>query len=137
MLSVLTALTPVVNKVLDLIPDANAREQAKAALETQILTIEADIIKSQNEVNKTAAQHSSVFVAGARPAVIWVGALALLWACVLQPMLAFFAVWGGFAGTFPAIDIGPLMTIIVGVLGLGHYRSQDKKNGVATTTIKS
>jgi hypothetical protein len=37
----------------------------------------------------------------------------------------------GHPTTFPALDLGTLMTLLFGMLGLGAMRSFDKKSGTA------
>ena len=43
---------------------------------------------AQIEVNKEQAKHSSLFVSGARPAIMWVCCLGLFWSFFLAPFLS-------------------------------------------------
>ena len=56
-------------------------ERLKVALQEK--QIDAALVQGQLEVNKAEAQHKSLFVAGARPAVIWVGAFSLAYAGII------------------------------------------------------
>lgn len=100
-------------------PEKQAELQAKAA------EIEASIATAQAEINKAEAGHASLFVAGARPAVLWVCVLALLYNFVVRPLAVGFGV-----ADMPEIDAGSLWPIMGGVLGLGGMRSWEKAKGV-------
>lgn len=102
----------------------------KAELLAQAAQIEADIVKAQTEINKIEAAHESVFVAGWRPFIGWVCGSSLAYYYIVQPFL----VWGfnlvGVDNAMPMLETGELMTILLGILGLGAFRSYDKtKNG--------
>lgn len=94
------------------------------------LAAETDLIKGQLAINQAEAGSDSVFVAGWRPAVGWVGALGLAYAAILEPVLRFAStVVFSYAGTFPVIDTDLTMQILFGILGLGAMRSFDKLKG--------
>lgn len=80
--------------------------------------------ESQTEVNKQESKHASVFVAGWRPAIGWTGALALFYQYLFRPIAV------GFGGEFPEIQADALYPIILGMLGLGAYRTVEKTRGV-------
>ena len=85
---------------------------------------------AQIEINKIEAAHRTVFVAGWRPAIGWICAGALFWNFILQPLM----MWVAFLfevdiSSAPKLDIGDLITILLGMLGLGTLRSYDKSKG--------
>ena len=83
-------------------------------------------------VNTEEAKSSSMFVAGWRPAVGWIGASALAYSAILEPFIRFIAaVWFGYKGVFPIIDSNITMQILFGMLGIGAMRSYDKKQGTS------
>lgn len=85
---------------------------------------------AQIEVNREEARSPNWFVAGWRPAVGWIGASALAYAAVIEPLLRFVAqVLAGYAGAFPVLDTGITMQILFGILGLGAYRTAEKIKG--------
>ena len=87
---------------------------------------------AQVEVNKAEAQHRSLFVAGWRPFVGWICATALLYHFVLNPIIMFGAGWAGVElPELPAFDMDSLMTVLLGMLGLGGLRSYEKSKGLA------
>jgi hypothetical protein len=92
----------------------------KLDVETQA-SLDQELARIQNEVNKAEAGHPSMFVAGWRPAVGWVCALALFYHFLVAPLV------GGFATIdMPTVELGPLLTILSGMLGLSVIRTVEK-----------
>ncbi|HWV15511.1 MAG TPA: 3TM-type holin [Cellvibrio sp.] len=88
--------------------------------------------KAQTEVNKTEAQNSSLFVAGWRPAIGWVGAIALFYQFIAYPLM----LWIPWGRPPPApLDYTMLYTLITGMLGIAGLRSYDKSVGTETKKI--
>jgi hypothetical protein len=120
-------------------------ERLQAALEAQKLGIEeakisAGLLQGQMAVNVEEAKHSSVFVAGWRPAVGWVGVLGLLYQFVLYPLMiwgwAMFQAWGWVPGDMrppPLLDVDALIVLLGAILGIGAARTVEKVKGVAQT----
>lgn len=128
---------PIIGPLIDRIPDPNERARAKEQIEGQMLAAMTSLVQGQLEINKVQAQHGSIFVAGARPAIMWICAIALGWNYILQPILS----WGVFiAGVdiaaAPTLDTGELTTILLGMLGLGGLRTYEKRLGVARNDIR-
>jgi hypothetical protein len=120
-----------------LFPDKHARDEAKLKLlemelsgELAKLAVEERLATGQMEVNAAEAAHRSVFVAGWRPSVGWVCSVSVAYQFVLHPFLAWYALNQGIAVP-PDIDTGALMTLLMGMLGLGAYRTFEKVKGVA------
>lgn len=131
-------LGPIMDGVLRFIPDKNAREQAREQFESQMLVAMTGLVQGQLEINKVQAQHSSVFVAGARPAIMWICGAGIAWNFVVKPIL----MWGAFVVGIdlteaPELDTSELTTILLGMLGLGGLRTYEKRLGVARNTIKA
>jgi len=84
----------------------------QAEFDLNMLRIEAELGKSQIEVNKTEAQHSSIFVAGWRPMLGWCLSIAIGLNVLIRPILSIFGI------NIP--DIPPaaftLMNILLGVV---------------------
>jgi hypothetical protein len=102
------------------------------------------LLQGQLEVNKVEAAHASLFVAGWRPFIGWVGGFSLLYAGVIYPLLSW--VWGALVvmGYVPPdvvpppyIDSALLGTIVTGMLGIGTMRTYEKKNGTARDAIST
>ena len=85
----------------------------------------------QIEINKAEAQHRSVFVAGWRPFLGWGLAAAMIWHFVLAPVTMFgFAYAGMEPPDLPTFDMDSLMTVLLGMLGLGGLRTVEKVKGL-------
>ena len=130
--AILTALVPALGTLVDrLIPDKAAADRAKTDMEAALVKAANEAALAQVEVNKIEAGHSSVFVAGWRPAIGWVCAAALAWAFIVAPV----ATWGmavfGVRETLPAIGTDNLFELVLAMLGLGGLRTFEKMRGVA------
>lgn len=104
------------------------KERLTLALEEK--KIEAGLIQSQIEVNKAEAQHASVFVAGWRPFIGWVGGFGMAYQFLLYPLLTW--VWPivlPSAPIPPVLDGDVLFAMVSGLLGLAGMRSFDKMKG--------
>lgn len=107
-------------------------EQLKQQGDLAKLQAEVSLMLGQIEINKVEAQHPSVFVAGWRPAVGWVGAGAFAYSTIIEPLMRFVATLYGYAGEFPKLDDNLTMQILFGLLGLGALRSYEKSKEVQT-----
>jgi hypothetical protein len=91
---------------------------------------------AQAQANIEQAKSPSVFIAGARPAIMWICAFGLAWQFVLQPV----AVWGialsGADIDLPFIQTEGLMSLTLALLGLGGMRSAEKWKGVARENMR-
>jgi hypothetical protein len=127
--SIADAVNTVVNKFW---PDANIAEQSKADELKAELTTKMQSVLGQLEINKVEAASSSMFVAGARPFILWICGIALAYATLLEPLARFVAVVVfDYTGAFPVINTDLTENALWGLLGLGGYRTVEKINGVA------
>lgn len=108
--------------------------EEKAKAQYELLKLEQDgefkKIISQLEINAKEAAHPSVFVAGWRPAIGWICGAGFAYQTILHPLLQWLAVAKGWPLP-PVPDMELLNYILGGILGLGAYRSYEKKVGVA------
>ena len=125
-------VTTIIEKIF---PDANKKldaQEAKtavlAAMEEMRIKGEFELVLGQLQINAEEAKSSSVFVAGWRPFIGWVCGVALGYYYVAQPFL----IWGfsifDINTTMPTLELGELMTLLLGMLGLAGMRSYDKQN---------
>lgn len=130
--AIVTALVPALGTLVDrLIPDKAAAERAKADMEAALIKASNEAALAQVEVNKIEAGHSSVFVAGWRPAIGWVCAAALAWAFIVAPVASWTMAALGVRETLPAIGTDNLFELVLAMLGLGGLRTFEKMRGVA------
>jgi len=101
-----------------------------------ILNAEVQLLLGQINVNAAEANHKSIFVAGWRPFVGWVCGFGLLYASVIEPLMRFIATVNDYTGTFPVLDTTITMQVLLGILGLGVMRTQEKKNGTHKDSLK-
>jgi len=132
-----SALGPILEGVLRFIPDKGKRAEAQEAFEGQLLAAMTGIVQGQLAINQKEAEHGSIFVAGWRPAIGWICGSGLAWNFVIQPIVS----WAGFffgvdLSSAPQLEIGELMTLLLGMLGLGGMRTYEKRLGVARTGVK-
>ena len=122
--TLLPLITVVVGKVVDMIPNPEARAAAEREALAAITQGLLDADKGQMEVNKVEAGHRSIFVAGWRPAIGWACALGVTYT-VCRPIL----IWSGADPAMPMLD-GVLWELTFGMLGMGALRSHDKMKGL-------
>jgi len=85
------------------------------------------LAKAQIELNKQEAKHRNIFLAGWRPAVGWICASALAYNFILRDLLAWLLLNTNQAITLPpALAMDHLLTILLGMLGLGGLRTFEK-----------
>lgn len=119
------------------LPDANEKLKGQIAEEAQKAGAELQALIGQLEINKQEAAHPSVFVAGWRPFIGWVGGLGIGYQVLFMPIGNGLAAMFGLPPVFPGTDISLLQSLVGGMLGLGIARSWDKKNGADTKVLAS
>jgi len=83
-------------------------------------------------VNLAEASHRAVFVAGWRPFIGWVCGAALGYNFILRDLLGWaLTAWWPTIVLPPALQMDQLMTVLLGLLGLGTLRTVEKIGGVA------
>jgi len=128
----LQALIGPVTGILDkFIEDKDAKNAMAHEIATMAEKAAHEAAMAQVEVNKAEASHKSLFVAGWRPSVGWICSIAMGYHFVLQPLIIFGA---GMAGVtlpdLPEFDMDSLMTVLLGMLGLGGLRTYEKQKGL-------
>lgn len=124
-------------------PDPTKRAQELRLLEEMrqkgdlaAMNAHVQLMLGQLEINKEQAKHKSVFVAGARPAILWVGAVSLAWSGIIHPMLVWVWAFAEMKGDAPPlIEAAALGSIVTALLGVAGMRSFDKSKGSQTDSI--
>lgn len=90
----------------------------------QLMTTLAD---ARLQIALAEAQSTRFFVAGARPALLWVIVLSMALKFVVGPFIVTYT-----SAPFPELDFGPLYTLLQGILGmeLVGARTFEKLKGV-------
>ena len=128
-----TALIAPITSILDkFIEDKDQKNKLAHEIATMSQRHLHEVAKGQIEVNKAEATHKSIFVAGWRPATGWCCSIALFWHFVLQPLATFVIAYAGVeTPPLPAFDMDSLLTVLLGMLGLGGLRTAEKIKQVA------
>jgi hypothetical protein len=100
---------------------------------------------AQIELNKIEAADPSVFKSGWRPAVGWICVAGLCYQFLVVPLFPWTAnimvhlayaifpkveIFSHHVPVLPNLDMGPLMTLLFGMLGLGGLRTFEKVKGL-------
>lgn len=128
----------VLSKAIDRIwPDATERDKMKLELfrlqqEGALRELEVNLQMSQGQtaVNQVEATNSNIFVSGWRPFIGWICGFAFMYQFLLRPLITVILSTKGIHEQAPALELGDLITILGGMLGLGTMRSVEKVVGI-------
>lgn len=121
----------VLGKVIDRVwPDPQQAAAAKLELVKMEQSGELAVLLGQMKVNEVEAANQSVWVAGWRPAVGWVCALAFFYKFVFAPLFVLILTTFGLNIVLPVLDFTEMSTILLGMLGIGGLRTVEKLKGV-------
>jgi hypothetical protein len=128
----LSALLDIGGKVIDRVwPDPEKAAAAKLELFKMQQSGELAQMAGQMEINKVEAASSSIFVSGWRPFIGWVCGSGFAIQFVIGPLAEWVSAVYGHLVKFPQMDMGTMMPLLAGMLGLGVMRTAEKINGVA------
>ena len=116
---------PVTGLLDKFIEDKDQKNKLAFDLATMADQHAQELAKGQLEINKAEASHRSIFVAGWRPFIGWVCGIALAYNFIIRDMLVWYM---GAATAPPALQMEHLMTVLIGMLGLGGMRTFEKLN---------
>lgn len=117
----------LINKIF---PDPAQADAAKLELLKLQQTGELASMTAQTDINKEEAKSTSLFVAGWRPFVGWICGSAFALHFLLMPMANFMLVANDHKEVVLAFDMQTLLTVLMGLLGLGGLRTYEKVQGV-------
>lgn len=127
----LTALIGPVTSLLDkFIEDKDQKNKLAHEISTMADKHLHEIAKSQIEVNKEEAKSRHWWIAGWRPAAAWITVIAMGYHYIIQPFLIFLLAIFGVELDLPSFDMDTLMTVLLGMLGLGSLRTFEKHKGI-------
>jgi hypothetical protein len=122
---------PVTGLLDKFVEDKDAKNAMAHEIATMAEKAAHEAAMAQVEVNKAEAQHKSIFVAGWRPFIGWTCGVALAYHFIFAPFIVFGVAWSGAEiPEIPAFDMDSLMTVLLGMLGLGGMRSFEKAKGL-------
>ena len=128
----LQALIGPVTGLLDkFIPDADEKARIAHELATMSEKHAQQIALAQIEVNKAEAASGSIFKGCWRPAVGWVCAIAFAYHFIVKDLVVFVCAASGVElPDLPEFDMGILLTVLGGMLGIGGLRTYEKQKGL-------
>ena len=133
MLGIAESVIGVAGKVLDkFVEDKDLKTKLTAELNQQLVSLDL----AQAQANIEQAKHPSIFVSGARPAIMWVCCFALAWQFIFAPVLSWVIVTWYPMITLPVLETNELISLIMALLGLGGMRTAEKWKGVARNNMK-
>ena len=112
------------------IDDLHFSGEEKEKLKLQMKEIEAKLKEKQLDINKVEAGHRSIFVSGWRPFLGWISGLSIGYVYLFQPILDMILQMFSVKVDWVVLDLGQLMPLILGMLGLGGLRSFEKAKGL-------
>ena len=121
---------PVTGLLDKFIPDADTKAKLAHEVATMAQNHAQELAKAQLEGNKVEAAHKSLFVSGWRPAVGWVCVLGMFGNFITIPFSNFVLALFGLDIVIPLVPLETMMSVLMGMLGLGAMRSYEKKNAV-------
>lgn len=137
-MSILSFLSPLIEPITGLISEAVVDKDKRDEINLRIRQLEDmgnqrlhEELMAQVAVNQAEAGHRSVFIAGWRPAVGWIGAAGLGFQCIVFPLLHQF----GLAA--PEFDTNLLLVTLGSILGVGAMRSYDKSQGTSNDVLRA
>ena len=123
---------PVTGLLDKFIEDKDQKNKLAHDLATMADKHAQELAKGQLAINAEEAKSRNLFVAGWRPSVGWCCSLALFAHFLVFPTMDVVTAYMGIeAVPYPKFDMDSLMTVLLGMLGLGGMRSFEKLKGVS------
>ena len=132
MLDLLGKLVDPMSNILDkVVEDKDQKAKLAHEIATMAERHAQELAKGQIDINKEEAKSRNIFIAGWRPFVGWTCGLALFWHFLGLPVTLFVTGWFNLQHPpLPEFDMQSLMTVLLGMLGLGGMRTFEKFKGV-------
>jgi len=126
-----TLISPIATLLDKIIPDADERHRLAHEIATLAERQAHEIAKEQIKTNQVEASHKSLFVAGWRPATGWICASGLGFNFIVVPLGNFYLALFNHGVVIPSLDLSQMMPVLMGMLGLGAFRTYEKTKGVS------
>ena len=132
MIPLITTLLPSIMDVAGrfLPEDKEKRAEAEREIEAKLTESLANIDLANLKINEADAKSGNWFQSGWRPFIGWSCGFALAYTYVMQPILTFGLAQAGYLIDLPAVNLGEMMPVLMGMLGLGGLRTFEKVKGI-------
>lgn len=122
---------PVSGLLDKFVEDADTKAKLAHEIATMSQRHAQELSLAQINVNAAEAASGSLFKGGWRPFIGWTCGLAFFYHFVGQPVAVFvMTVMGTEIPTLPEFDMGTLLTVLGGMLGIGGLRTYEKQKGL-------
>jgi len=98
--------------------------------ELKALEADLELARGQMEINKSEASSDDPFRAGWRPFIGWTCGSAFAFNFVILPLMTSISAIMGNPIVLPALEMGEMMPVLLGMLGLGGFRTYEKIKNV-------
>ena len=131
-MSLINSLIGPATKLLDkVIDDKDQKAKLAHELATMADKLAHEQQLAQMAINKEEASSGSLFKGGWRPCIGWICGIAFGYHFVLQPVIVVVVVLIGMdIPELPSFDMGTLLTVLGGMLGIGSLRTYEKQKGL-------
>ena len=121
-----------VSSLLDkFVEDADQKAKLAHEIATMSQRHAQELALAQIDVNAAEAASGSLFKGGWRPFIGWTCGFAFFYHFVGQPLAIFALTVGGMEiPTLPEFEMGTLLTVLGGMLGIGGLRTYEKQKGL-------
>ncbi len=126
-----TLIGPVTGLLDKFIEDKDQKAKLAHDIATMSQRHAQQLALAQIKVNEAEASSGSLFKGGWRPFVGWVCGVAFCYHFIIQPLIVFVvALTGTTIPDLPSFDMGTLLTVLGGLLGIGGLRTYEKQKGL-------
>ena len=126
-----TLIGPVTGLLDKFIEDKDQKAKLAHDIATMSQRHAQQLALAQIKVNEAEASSGSLFKGGWRPFVGWVCGVAFCYHFIIQPLIVFIvALTGTTIPDLPSFDMGTLLTVLGGLLGIGGLRRYEKQKGL-------
>jgi len=100
-------------------------------IEIAVMDADRQMSLAQTEINKVEAADPNLFKSGWRPAIGWVCVIAFTYQFFIRPIVPWcVGLFHPAIAPMPVLEMNSLMTVLLGMLGLGGLRTFEKIKGV-------
>jgi hypothetical protein len=115
--------------------NAEKLTELQIAIQQAQMQAEYALQQAQIEIDKTEAASNDKYASRWRPSAGWLGVLGLAYSVVVYPLLTWASLNFGWKSP-PALDTGVLVTLLMGMLGLGTMRTYEKTQGTTPSPVR-
>jgi|TARA_A100001391_G_C4865154_1_gene223686 hypothetical protein len=131
-MSLINTLVGPVSSLLDkFVEDKDQKAKLAHEIATMSEKFSQERALANIELNKAEAASGSLWKGGWRPAVGWCCAISFFYHFILKDLIIFgCAIAGVVVPDLPEFDMGTLLTVLGGMLGIGGLRTYEKQKGL-------